>query len=357
MNLYLTKSGRLRRKDNTLSFELVSFPEATEECLDAIDCGGAQDEQLEELPASTKYALPIESINAVYIFGEVSFNARLMNFLAQRHVPVHLFNYFGHHTGTFLPHAEQLSGNLVIKQSLIFESLDKRLYICRQLLSSVIHNIHSVVAYYERRIKSPALTELSNEIPKYEKCLYDARSPEELMGIEGRVRRLYYQCWHFWLGEIAKNFRRIYHPPDTPLNSLVSFLNSLLYTTCVSELYRTALYPGISYLHSPQARRYSLALDLSEPFKPVMVDRMVFRLLNSRAISDSDFLPHTNGFILSDDARKRILAEWDALIRETVFYKNLDRSVSYRQLIRLDCYKLIKHLLEEEEFKPFRMEY
>ena len=141
MNLYLTKSGRLRRKDNTLSFELVSFPEATEECLDAIDCEGAQDEQLEELPASTKYALPIES-----------FNARLMNFLAQRHVPVHLFNYFGHHTGTFLPHAEQLSGNLVIKQSLIFESLDKRLYICRQLLSSFIHNIHSVVAYYERRI-------------------------------------------------------------------------------------------------------------------------------------------------------------------------------------------------------------
>jgi len=332
-----------------LKFELIRLPE------DEIPEPDVELDVLDEMPADQKLALPVESVDAIYVFGEVNLNSRLLNFLAQKRIPVHFFNYYGNHTGTFLPHAEQLSGDLVLRQSAVFTDPARRMHICRRLLAATIHNLHAVVGYYAR--KKPELEEAAAEISRYEPQLESATTPDELMGIEGTVRRLYYRCWPLWLGSPAAGFKRSYHPPETPLNATVSFINALLYTACVSELYRTALYPGISYLHTPQTRRYSLALDLVEPFKPILADRLVFRLWNQRVIGDKDFLADTNGFILTDAARKKILAEWDSVLRETLKVKSLNRSVSYRQLLRLDCYKLVNHLLEDRDYNPYRMEY
>jgi CRISPR-associated protein Cas1 len=73
------------------------------------------------------------------------------------------------------------------------------------------------------------------------------------------------------------------------VNALLSFGNSLLYTAALSEIYMTQLNPTVSYLHEPSQRRPSLALDLPEIFKPLIVDRVIFRLLNRGEISDDDF--------------------------------------------------------------------
>ena len=347
MNLYLTRSGRLRRRDNTLRFERVNLPETEDPEVEA--------EELDEEKADAVQALPVESIDAVYVFGELSVNTKLINFLNCKKVPVHFFNWYGHHTGTLLPHAEQLSGDLVIRQGEAYRNPEERLTICRNLLEAVFHNILSVLQYYQRR--KGGLEKSIAAAKELEQKLAEQDTPEGLMGLEGNVRKLYYQSWPVWLGKPAEHFKRVYHPPDNPLNALISFLNSLLYTACVSELYRTALYPGISYLHTPQTRRFSLALDLVEPFKPLLVDRMIFRLLDSRAIGDRDFRKHSNGFLLTDDARRRILQEWDQELRRTVHYAPLNRSISYRQLLRLDCYKLINFLLEGREYLPYRIGY
>lgn len=348
MNLYLTKSGRLRRQDNTLRFESVSLP--PEE-----DVPEYESEGLEEMPADAVHALPVESVDSVYVFGEITLNSRLVNFLNSRKIPVHFFNWFGHHTGTLLPHAEQLSGDLVIRQAEAYRNPAERLGICRALLEATFHNIRSILLYYHRR--KGGLEEAAESVRELADRLKEGSTVEELMGLEGNVRRIYYQAWGVWLGNEGMPFKRVYHPPDNPLNALLSFLNSLLYTACVSELYRTALYPGISYLHTPQTRRYSLALDLVEPFKPLLADRLLFRLWGCRMIGDKDFRKHSNGFLLTDEARRRILQEWDQQLRQTIQYPALNRSVSYRQLLRLDCYKLVNHLLEGREYKPYRMDY
>ena len=243
----------------------------------------------------------------------------------------------------------------MIRQGEAYRNPEERLTICRNLLKATFHNIRSVLQYYQRR--KGGLDGAIEALLNYEEQLKGLDSPESLMGLEGNARRIYYQSWPVWMGERAKNFKRTYHPPENPVNALISFLNSLLYTACVSELYRTALYPGISYLHTPQTRRFSLALDLVEPFKPVLADRLLFRLLDCRMIGDSDFRKHSNGFLLTDDARRKVLQEWDAELRKTVHCEKLGRSVSYRQLLRLDCYKLINYLLEGRSYQPYQMEY
>lgn len=347
MNLYLTHSGRLRRRDNTLRFESVTLP--PEETPPEVER-----EALDDADSDAIHALPVESIDAVYIFGEITINSKLVNFLNQKKIPVHFFNWYGNHTGTILPHAEQLSGDLVIRQGEAYRNPDERLTICRNLLGAVFHNVGSILQYYQRR--KGGLEETIAAVEQLETRLEEQTTPEGLMGLEGNMRKLYYQAWAVWLKD-AQKFKRVYHPPDNPLNALISFLNSLLYTACVSELYRTALYPGISYLHTPQTRRFSLALDLVEPFKPLIVDRLLFRLLDCRMIGDRDFRKYSNGFLLTDDARRRILQEWDQELRKTVRNSVLNRSVSYRQLLRLDCYKLVNYLLEGRTYQPYRIEY
>jgi len=73
--------------------------------------------------------------------------------------------------------------------------------------------------------------------------------------------------------------KREKHPPTNPLNALISFANSLVYTTVLSEIYHTQLNPCVSFLHQPGERRYSLALDIAEIFKPLIGDPIIFNLI------------------------------------------------------------------------------
>jgi CRISPR-associated protein Cas1 len=114
------------------------------------------------------------------------------------------------------------------------------------------------------------------------------------------------------------------------------------------------LNPTISYLHEPGARRFSLALDLAEVFKPVLADRMIFKLINNRQITEKDFAQDLNACYLNESGRRTILKEWDSRLQTTIEHRRLKRRVSYERLIRLECYKLVKHLTSVEPYSGFR---
>ena len=139
------------------------------------------------------------------------------------------------------------------------------------------------------------------------------------------------------------------------INSLISFINSLFYTTTVSEIYHTQLSPLISYLHEPGERRFSLSLDVSEVFKPLIVDRLIFSLLNKNQIKEDDFEKELNYLYLKDKAKRLILEEYDNRLKKTIRHKVLNKDVSYRYLIRLELYKLVKHLLGEKDYEGFKI--
>ena len=88
------------------------------------------------------------------------------------------------------------------------------------------------------------------------------------MGIEGRIRNIYYKSYNLFLKDGFHMNGREKRPPNNPINALISFGNSLMYTAVLGQIYRTQLDPSISYLHEPSTRRFSLSLDLAEIFKP-----------------------------------------------------------------------------------------
>ena len=119
-----------------------------------------------------------------------------------------------------------------------------------------------------------------SEIDSLRKELPKTSTIQELMGIEGNIRRHYYATWNVIIDQEIEFDKRVMHPPDNMINSLISFVNSLIYSKVLSEVYHTQLNPTISYLHEPGVRRFSLCLDVAEIFKPLIGDRLLFSLLN-----------------------------------------------------------------------------
>ena len=175
------------------------------------------------------------------------------------------------------------------------------------------------------------------------------------MGIEGSIRKIYYSAWNIIVNQEINFEKRVKRPPDNMINTMISFLNSLVYTACLSEIYISQLNPTISYLHSVGERRFSLSLDISEVFKPLLADRIIFNLLNKKIITEKDFAQESNFLYIKEKAQKTILKAFDDRLNTTIKHRDLNRKISYRHLMRLEAYKLVKHLLEDKKYEGFKI--
>ncbi len=326
---YLFNPGRLSRKDNTLKFT-------------AVDEDGNE--------GTPKY-IPIESVDNLYAFGSLDANSAMYNFLGKEQVSVHFFDYYEHYTGSFMPKDYLLSGKVLIAQTDAYIKPKKRLAIAQKLVEGAAFNMLKNLRYYNKREKETAV-----QIARIESLMEQipfTQDNETLMGIEGNIRMSYYDAF----GVIINDFEmgnRTKQPPGNEVNAMVSFVNSMCYTLCLDMIYHTQLNPTISFLHQPGERRYSLALDIAEIFKPLLADRLIFSLLNKRQIQQSDFDSKLNSCLLKDCGRKTVTKAWDEKLNETIKHRSLGRNVSYKHLVKLECYKLAKHVLGMEDYKPFK---
>lgn len=323
---YIYNNGTLKRKDNSMTFI---------------------DEQGE------KRYIPIETVNDIYVMSEMELNTNLINYLSQYGVTVHFFNYYSFYTGTFQPREKLVSGNLLVNQVEHYTNLEKRLDIAKRFVDAASYNIYRNLRYYNGRGKDVQV--YMDKIEELRKNIYKSKSIQELMGYEGNIRKVYYESWNIIIDQDIDFKKRVKNPPDNMINTLISFVNTLIYTKVLGSIYHTQLNPTISYLHEPGVRRFSLSLDIAEIFKPIIGDRLIFSLLNKKQISHKSFTKELNYLHLTKDASKLIAGELDQKLQTTIKHKELGRSVSYEYLIRLECYKLIKHILGEKEYNPFKI--
>lgn len=322
--IYVFNDGEFKRKDNTLYYE-------TEE---------------------GKKFLPVEDIKEIIVFGEVTLNKRFLEFLSQKEIILHFLNNYGYYIGSFYPREHLNSGYMILKQAEYYLDEEKRLTIAKQFVKGAAANIQEVIGYYVNRGKN--INEPLNVITNLYKYIDNCDSVENLMAIEGNIRDQYFKCFNEILNKEDFMFNgRNRRPPQDRINALISFGNTLAYTVVLSEIYKTHLDPRIGYLHTTNFRRFTLNLDVAEIFKPILVDRLIFSLIGRNMLRKNHFEKKLDGILLNDNGRRVFVEEWENRLRATIKHRQLGREVSYRRLIRMELYKLEKHLIGEQEFKPF----
>ena len=279
-------------------------------------------------------------------------NTKLLNFMSQSKIIMHVFNYYGFYSGSYYPRESNISGYLLVNQVKKYDDKESRLKIAREIIKAASHNIYRNLRYYNSR--GIELNEPIKQIQSLINSLDYATSINGLMGIEGNIRKVYYSAWNDIIKQDINFQKRVKRPPDNMINSLISFTNSLIYTTVLSEIYKTQLNPTISFLHEPGVKRFSLCLDVAEIFKPLIGDRMIFSLLNRNQITKMILIRNLI-FIFKRACKRKILMEYDDRLKRTIKHRDLGRDVSYRYLIRLECYKLIKEIIGEKRYEGFKI--
>lgn len=323
-DIYIFNDGELKRKDNTFYFQT----------------------------ADKKTYLPIEELDSVWVFSEITLNKKFLDYASQKGILIHFFNYYEYYTGTFYPREHLNSGFVILKQAEAYLDDGKRMLLAKKLIHTAIENILVVLKYYRKRGKDIGIyiIDIENKLTQLE----TAENTEVLMAYEGNIREQYYKAFNEIIQNQMFEFKgRTRRPPRDKINALISFGNSMMYTTVLSEIYETNLDPRIGYLHSTNARRFSLNLDMAEIFKPIIVDRVIFSVLNRNVITEKDFDDNYGGILLKNTGRKKFIEEYNRKLMTTIQHKGIGRPVTYKRIIRLELYKLQKLITEGIDYDGF----
>lgn len=322
--IYIFNEGEIHRKDNTIYFE------------------GEE---------GRKY-LPVEDIGEIYVIGEVGTSKKFLEFCTSNQIVIHYFNYYEYYVGSYYPREYYNSGFMILNQAEHYLDIGKRKLLAYKFIEGSALNIINVLKYYASRGKNVSKN-IGNIVQLLEKLDINM-DIEQMMAIEGNIREGYYGAFDDILENSTFSFDvRSKRPPQNKMNSLISFGNSLLYTTVLSEIYNTHLDPRIGYLHSTNNRRFTLNLDVTEIFKPIIVDRIIFTLIGKKMIQAKHFNKSLNSVLLNEEGMKIFISLYEEKLQSVFMHNELERNVSYRRLIRMELYKIEKHLISEKNYEPF----
>lgn len=299
------------------------------------------------LESGKKVRLPVESVRHLVIPTACQMNTEVLNFLGQHQVRISFLDYYGNHQASLEPTTSYGSGAVHLAQAQHILDPVKRLRLAKTVMEAAAYNLMQNVKYYRYRGRPVDAAEKAMEYHRNQ--LSQANSIEQLMGSEGLLRQSYYAAW----GSIhpdLKIARRTRRPPTDRINALISFGNGLMYSACQQAITQTHLDPALSVIHAPTQARASLALDLAEIFKPVIIDRLIFRWIHRGIASDAKFHEEEGICLLSGAGRDEFVEHF----RREMDSTPVNNLVGYHAVILREAYRLEAHVLEMEEYQPFR---
>lgn len=303
--------------------------------------------------------LPIHTLQGIVTFGNVMISPFLLNLCAERGVCVSFMS----ESGRFLARVTgPVSGNVLLRlaQTRAYEDKNHKGEIARSFVIGKLLNARNVIL---RRIRDHGETEsLREAAEKHVDVVRRVRDSqpdaERLRGLEGEAGAAYFACFNDLLVAQKEEFLiagRNRRPPTDPMNSLLSYLYTLLAHDCRGALEGVGLDPQIGFLHEVRSGRPGLALDLMEEFRAIIADRVALSLVNLRQVGPRDFKTTESGAVeIKEDARKLILQTWQKKKQETIMHPFLNERAPIGLLPHLQALLLARHLRGDlDAYPPF----
>lgn len=305
-------------------------------------------------PAGPKVDLPIHGVSNLSLFGGVEISTPAIRSLCSRGIPVCFFSSGGWFYG--LAHGlGHKNVELRIAQYRAAADPSTVLRISRRLVADKIGNCRTML----RRNAEGVAEETLRELKRLASGAEDAESVETLLGIEGNAGRIYFQNFEKMLrppaGSDPEAFaweRRNRRPPLDPTNALLSFAYSILTKTWTVTTQAVGFDPYLGFYHRPRYGRPALALDMMEPFRPLIADSTVITVVNGGMVKGDDFVRSMGAVALTESARSAFLSAFERRLSQEIAHPVFEYKISYRQVFEVQARLLGRFLTGEIDDVP-----
>lgn len=311
--------------------------------------GVRQDDILVEWPCS--------DIDHVMVFGNVQITTQTLHQLLEKGIETALFTLHGELLGQVTP---PMGKNIFLRIRQFEKYQDNRFRIdfAQKLVYAKICNaLHMLRAHAKNNpqiLEERELTDLPAALEKINEC----RDPESLVGLEGSTAATYFKILSKLLPPVWKFAGRSKRPPKDPANAVLSFGYTLAASELASLLDGAGFDPCLGYFHEPDYGRPSLALDLMEPFRHPLVDRLMLTLFNLKILDQTDFtaLPR-GGTYLSESGKRKFIEHYEKMLGP--YQDDLPQEndqPKYRAAFQQQVAHMAKCIKDEVSFAPFRLD-
>jgi CRISPR-associated protein Cas1 len=304
-------------------------------------------------------AIPLINVKRLYIRGGALISVQLLLKLLGQEIDIVFLSFNGQFL-TKLPSMPGKNIELRRQQYRLYEDEGERQRIAAGFIKGKIWNGYILLKrYYTRHENSNALNKL---LMLYNQLKANDYPIDTLMGKEGAASQTYFSTF----GKIFKGDgsgfafeRRTRRPPKDPVNAMLSFGYTLLFNEALLILEQTGLDPYLGFLHAPQYSRASLALDIIEEFRSVVVDTLVLNLVSKNIFKADDFrnvdAAGPNGVYISKEKLKVFIYHFNYRMETKRFWERVGKELTYRDIVKHQAYDLIRFIETGKEYRPFRL--
>lgn len=305
--------------------------------------------------------IPILNLESVIIFGYKGVSPDAMHLCIENNVSIVFLTPFGKFKARV---TGETKGNVHLRRTQYrwSDQQEQSLLLAKRFLFSKIGNakvsLQRTLREYPERINQGKFKSVISLLDRQLKEVDRSESLDYLRGVEGLAARHYFSVISEQVlvnKDYFKFIGRVKRPPTDPVNSLLSFLYTLLANDVTHALETVGLDPQVGFLHRDRSGRNSLALDLMEEFRVYLADRMALTLINRQQISPDDFIKKESGaFILRDEARKIVLTEWQKRKRDEIRHPFFNEKIMIGLLPYAQAMLLARYMRGDlDDYPPF----
>lgn len=302
-----------------------------------------------------KCYLPVETTHTLNVYSNMVFKKTFFQFASEKNLEVNMFDKYGQKIGSFVPAGDGARTRTLLKQVEYYLDSDKRFAIAQAMEIAALHNLRANLRYYSRHLNNLILNENIAKLTALQDSLKASKDLQHLMLIEARAREIYYSMFNYIIQKEGFKFtKRTRRPPKDAINALISFGNVWLYNQIATEINKTSLDIRIGFIHAANRRNESLNLDIADIFKPLVVDRAIFTVINRNMIRPELHFETTSesGVYLNKEGKRIFLQE----LRKKMLQRNTqkNKSSTNSQKIQEEIRKIYRAVEQDEKYKGYK---
>ena len=315
---------------------------------------GKTDERLRvRANKETLLDVPMIKVDGVVVLGRATVSPAALTELLSRNIPLSFLTGTGRFLGRLEP---ELNKNVFVRAAQWGAAGEtaQAVHVVQGFVRGKLKSYRQLLLRAQREGKG----EVSGQIERLDGAIAQINGATEidsLRGLEGAGSAAYFASFDGLIRNRAFAFKtRNRRPPTDPVNALLSFGYSLLAHDVQGAINVVGFDPYLGYLHTQRYGRPSLALDLMEEFRPLVVDAMVLSAINRQALKGGDFVsePLSGAVSLTDEGRRTFLRLYEQKKQSQFKHPVMGRKCSYQEAFEIQGRLLAKYLMGETELYP-----